>query len=253
MVVDGRIGFVGGINLSRTYENPPSAGIPANGDTRSRLLARYRCGDPGSRCRRTPATVLRHMETAERRSGARQPITFRRCRDRACRPSASSAALQATTAALLHLARGSDPRGRQPHLAVHRLFRAAAPGARGSGKGGAAGHRSAVGRAEPHRRGETRCMPVGPPTAICWKPARASSRCRTPCCTRSLQSSMAYGPPSARPTSIAAASCSTTRSTPSSLAPIPLRRSRRCCNATWRPPLPVALQGWQSGDRSASG
>jgi cardiolipin synthase A/B len=34
MVVDGRIGFTGGINLSRTYENPRSAGIPPNGDTR---------------------------------------------------------------------------------------------------------------------------------------------------------------------------------------------------------------------------
>ncbi len=33
MVVDGRVAFVGGINLSRTYENPPSAGVPANGDT----------------------------------------------------------------------------------------------------------------------------------------------------------------------------------------------------------------------------
>ena len=31
MVVDGRIGFVGGINLSRTYQNPPSAGFPADG------------------------------------------------------------------------------------------------------------------------------------------------------------------------------------------------------------------------------
>jgi cardiolipin synthase len=34
MVVDGRVVFLGGINLSRTYENPPSAGIPAEGDTR---------------------------------------------------------------------------------------------------------------------------------------------------------------------------------------------------------------------------
>jgi cardiolipin synthase len=33
MVIDGRIGFVGGINLSRTYENPPSAGVPADGNT----------------------------------------------------------------------------------------------------------------------------------------------------------------------------------------------------------------------------
>jgi cardiolipin synthase A/B len=33
MVVDGRISFVGGVNLSRTYENPPSAGVPADGNT----------------------------------------------------------------------------------------------------------------------------------------------------------------------------------------------------------------------------
>jgi cardiolipin synthase A/B len=33
LVVDGRIGFVGGINLARSYENPPSAGFPADGDT----------------------------------------------------------------------------------------------------------------------------------------------------------------------------------------------------------------------------
>ena len=33
MVVDGRIGFVGGINMSRTYEYPPSTGIPADGNT----------------------------------------------------------------------------------------------------------------------------------------------------------------------------------------------------------------------------
>jgi cardiolipin synthase len=32
-VVDGRIGFTGGVNLDTTYENPPSAGVPADGDT----------------------------------------------------------------------------------------------------------------------------------------------------------------------------------------------------------------------------
>jgi cardiolipin synthase A/B len=32
MVVDGRIGFVGGVNLARVYENPPDAGVPADGD-----------------------------------------------------------------------------------------------------------------------------------------------------------------------------------------------------------------------------
>ncbi len=34
MVVDGRIGFTGGVNLDKVYENPPSAGIPPDGDTR---------------------------------------------------------------------------------------------------------------------------------------------------------------------------------------------------------------------------
>jgi cardiolipin synthase len=33
-VVDGRIGFTGGVNLDKAYENPPSAGIPADGNTR---------------------------------------------------------------------------------------------------------------------------------------------------------------------------------------------------------------------------
>jgi cardiolipin synthase len=34
MVVDGRVGFTGGVNLDKAYENPPSAGIPADGNTR---------------------------------------------------------------------------------------------------------------------------------------------------------------------------------------------------------------------------
>ena len=33
MVVDGRIGFTGGINLDKAYENPPSAGVPPDGNT----------------------------------------------------------------------------------------------------------------------------------------------------------------------------------------------------------------------------
>ena len=32
-VVDGTTGFIGGINLARVYENPPSDGFPASGDT----------------------------------------------------------------------------------------------------------------------------------------------------------------------------------------------------------------------------
>jgi cardiolipin synthase A/B len=34
MVIDGRIGFTGGVNLDKAYENPPSAGVPPGGDTR---------------------------------------------------------------------------------------------------------------------------------------------------------------------------------------------------------------------------
>jgi cardiolipin synthase len=34
-VVDGRIGFTGGVNLDTAYQNPPAAGIPENGDTRN--------------------------------------------------------------------------------------------------------------------------------------------------------------------------------------------------------------------------
>ena len=33
LVVDGEIGFTGGINMDKVYENPPRDGIPANGDT----------------------------------------------------------------------------------------------------------------------------------------------------------------------------------------------------------------------------
>ena len=33
-VVDGRIGFAGGVNLDKAYENPESAGIPPDGNTR---------------------------------------------------------------------------------------------------------------------------------------------------------------------------------------------------------------------------
>jgi cardiolipin synthase A/B len=32
MIVDGRIGIMGGVNMARYYENPPSAGVPADGD-----------------------------------------------------------------------------------------------------------------------------------------------------------------------------------------------------------------------------
>jgi cardiolipin synthase len=33
-VIDGRIGFTGGVNLDKAYENPASAGIPADANTR---------------------------------------------------------------------------------------------------------------------------------------------------------------------------------------------------------------------------
>jgi cardiolipin synthase len=33
-VVDGRVGFTGGVNLDHAYENPPEAGVPSDGDAR---------------------------------------------------------------------------------------------------------------------------------------------------------------------------------------------------------------------------
>ncbi|HEX2942858.1 MAG TPA: phospholipase D-like domain-containing protein [Rhodopila sp.] len=35
MVVDGRIGFTGGVNLDKVYENPPSAGVPDGDSSRA--------------------------------------------------------------------------------------------------------------------------------------------------------------------------------------------------------------------------
>ena len=72
MVVDGHVGFVGGINLSHTYENPPSARSPAGRRYRARLLARHRDGDSRPRGRRTAKAVLRHMAQAARRSHRRR-------------------------------------------------------------------------------------------------------------------------------------------------------------------------------------
>lgn len=34
-VIDGTIGFTGGVNLDLAYDNPPSAGVPADGNTRN--------------------------------------------------------------------------------------------------------------------------------------------------------------------------------------------------------------------------
>lgn len=33
-VIDGRLGFTGGVNMDKAYENPPSAGVPADGNAR---------------------------------------------------------------------------------------------------------------------------------------------------------------------------------------------------------------------------
>ncbi len=33
-IVDGRIGFTGGVNMDKAYENPPSAGVPPDGNAR---------------------------------------------------------------------------------------------------------------------------------------------------------------------------------------------------------------------------
>ncbi len=64
-VVDGRIGFTGGVNLDTAYENPPSAGIPAGRQHAQSLLARYRGANRRPGRGGTAKAVLRHLARAE--------------------------------------------------------------------------------------------------------------------------------------------------------------------------------------------
>ena len=95
MVVDGRVGFTGGINLDKVYENPASVGDSAGRQHQACLLARHRGAHRGPGGRRTAKGVLRHLDAAERPAGCARATTSRRCRAPACRPSASSPARRA--------------------------------------------------------------------------------------------------------------------------------------------------------------
>ncbi len=94
-VVDGRIGFTGGVNLDKAYENPPSAGIPADGNTRH---AYWR--DDAIRIDGPAVAELQKLFSAHGGSKKAQPlirpIISRLWRGRACRPFASSAVRPAT-------------------------------------------------------------------------------------------------------------------------------------------------------------
>ena len=88
-------GFVGGINLSRTYENPPSAGIPADGDTQHAYWRDTAVEIRGPAVAELQRLFFDTWKTAEGRSGPCGRTTFRPSRARACKPYASSAARQA--------------------------------------------------------------------------------------------------------------------------------------------------------------
>ena len=235
MVVDGRIGFVGGINLSRTYDTRPPLAFPPTAirSTPTGAIPRWKSRVPPSRncsvCSSTSGSSRRAVRSL-------RPNTFRSCRARACRPSASSAARQAISSRSI----------------TSRWSR------RSAWQNGASGcpaviscRRTRSERIWPRRHGAASisdwwcqatatsklpCMPREPRTATCWKAAHRSLRCRTPCCIPSSLSWTASGLRSARPISTVAASCSTMRSTRSFSVPTRPRRSRHCCSATWRRP-----------------
>ena len=151
----GRIGFVGASTSHVSYHSQGS------------LIGRHHFA-----VRRWPQLQRLFFDTdsADGDPVRGRPTIFHRCPARACRPCRSSAAARRSAAALLYLARTGDPRGGPAHLAVHRLFRAAAPG---SGRIWARRRDGAIDLcrcAKPHRRRGSRCLPVAPPTATCWKP-----------------------------------------------------------------------------------
>ena len=113
MVVDGRVGFAGGINLSRTYENPPSAGFPADGDTQH---AYWR--DTAVEIQGPAVAELQRLffDTWKQQNGDPVPAAnyfppLPRQGVQTVRIIGSAPGDRA--AALLYLARGGDPRGRR--------------------------------------------------------------------------------------------------------------------------------------------
>jgi cardiolipin synthase A/B len=91
MVVDGRIGFVGGINLARVYENAREAGFPADGRDAE---AYWR--DTAMELRGPAVAELQRLffDTWARQKG--DPVQS--CRDRVSRRCVSSAAFRAKSA-----------------------------------------------------------------------------------------------------------------------------------------------------------
>ena len=148
-VIDGRIGFTGGINLDIAYENPPSAGIPPDGNTRK---AYWR--DTALRIEGPAVAELQKLffgTWREQKAPAADPADYY--------PPLPRQGVQ--TIRII----GSSPGDKQPlylrlpyhcdesrptaRLAVQRLFRATAPGTRGtrqnrSGRTGRADHRTGV-------------------------------------------------------------------------------------------------------------
>ena len=226
MVVDGRIGFVGGTNLARVYENPPDAGFPADGDD---AHAYWR--DTAAEMRGPVVAEMQRLffdTWAKQKGDPVQPASYF--------PPLARQGVQ--TVRII----GSAPGEERPlyYLSLETAIRAAVHQAWLSSGYFVPPHQEREDLAKAARRSifgwwcpamptsTTRSMPAALPTATCSRRAGASSRCGMRCCIRRSPWSTVCGRRSVHPTSIAAAWCSTTRSMRSCLEPRPRHRSRRC-------------------------
>ena len=91
----GAIGFAGGINLARTYENPPSAGFPADGNTQHAYWRDTAMEIQGPAVAELQRLFFDTWKQQRRRSGTGGQLLSGASAARACRPSGSSAADQA--------------------------------------------------------------------------------------------------------------------------------------------------------------
>jgi cardiolipin synthase len=167
MVVDGRLGFTGGVNLDKAYENPPSAGIPPDGNTRHAYW-------------RDAAIRIEGPAVAEL-----QKLFFGTWREQKA-PHADAAdyfpALPRTGVQTIRII-GSSPGNQQPPAAacgspadtLSRPTRSASCLRRSP----ATASTSASWR-QPSATCNPPSTPPAPPTATCSKPAPISTKCATP-------------------------------------------------------------------------
>ena len=140
MVVDGRVGFTGGINLDKAYQNPPSAGVPPDGD-----MAHAYWRDTAVRIEGPAVAELQkvffgtwHEQKAPAVVPARYFPPLLRAGDETVRIIASAPGDERPLY-FISLMTAGRPERHAPRVAVQRLFRAATRRTRGSRSYRAAG------------------------------------------------------------------------------------------------------------------